>query len=667
MAPQTRTHSPVPEPSPKPERVTRGEEYEDDTDEGDEHTPESASDPTKTTFERRISIREKGKTKGKIDIYLYTQDGRVLRSKRETAEYCRKHRIIIKVDQLKELFSTHNKFIGYIEFPRNPLRDSESETSENEDPEEDLIEETNCVEVTIPRTPKEAYRLPEAGEWRKAMQEELQTMEERTVWTPVPKPSSSKLIGTKWVYTLKRKGATPHVKFKARLVALGNNQTEGRDYNETYSPVVNFTLIRLFIALFVCVLNWRTSLLDVKCAYLYGNIDKEIYIKKPSGYVVETPPNCEVLKLNKALYGLHQSGKCWYEELHHKLISNKFKELKGLTCVYTYGKTAVLLVYVDDLILFSENKSVEENMIQLIQSLYQVEYLGPITKLLGIEFSIDESNVRVNCPRYIASCLAKFDLSQEKVQLPIPPGVITSKREQPTNDEIMRKMTHVPYRSLLGCLLYISGRCRPDISFSVAALSQMVENPSPVHWSRLTKVLQYLNTTSEEGLIMRYQQTPVQLTVYADASWASDPDTRRSWSGYSIFLNGNPVTWRVIKQTCVALSPMEAEFIATTEAVKDMKYLQSAISLVLNEVAVETPCQKPILLCDNSAAIHFIKNRVENIRNRYIDLKYMFIRELHERGYFDINHVRSAENLADILTKPLSKQVFRYLKKSYIQ
>lgn len=148
MAPQTRTHSPVPEPSPKPERVTRGEEYEDDTDEGDEHTPESASDPTKTTFERRISIREKGKTKGKIDIYLYTQDGRVLRSKRETAEYCRKHRIIIKVDQLKELFSTHNKFIGYIEFPRNPLRDSESETSENEDPEE-TIGESNISELII--------------------------------------------------------------------------------------------------------------------------------------------------------------------------------------------------------------------------------------------------------------------------------------------------------------------------------------------------------------------------------------------------------------------------------------------------------------------------------------------------------------------------------------
>lgn len=171
----------------------------------------------------------------------------------------------------------------------------------------------------------------------------------------------------------------------------------------------------------------------------------------------------------------------------------------------------------------------------------------------------------------------------------------------------------------------------------------------------------------DEGLRLKPQDLPIQLTAYADASWASDPDTRRSWSGYSIFINGNPITWRVVKQTCVALSPMEAEFIASTEAVKDLKYFQTALKQIINQIADEIPVQKPILFCDNAAAIHFVKNRAENIRNRYIDLKYMFVREQYQNGNFDICHVKSAENLADILTKPLNKHDFTKLKLSYLQ
>lgn len=279
VAPQTRAHSPLPGPSTKPDRVTEVEEYEEDTD----GVVTISQDPGMTQICLPLLDRSRqGKTKGKVDIYLYTPEGRVLRSKRETAEYCKKHRVIIRVDQLKELFSIRNKFRGPVEFPKVPPHDSESETSEYEDPEE-AIGESHCTEVIIPRTPTEAYRLPQAKKWKEAMREELVTMEERQVWTPTPKPESGRIIGTKWVYTLKEK-ANHQLRYKARLVALGHRQQEGLDYDEIYSPVINFALIRLFVALFICALGWCHSLLDVKCAYLYGNIDRDIYIRKPAGY-----------------------------------------------------------------------------------------------------------------------------------------------------------------------------------------------------------------------------------------------------------------------------------------------------------------------------------------------------------------------------------------------
>lgn len=464
------------------------------------------------------------------------------------------------------------------------------------------------------------------------MREELVTMEERQVWTPTPKPESGRIIGTKWVYTLKEK-ANHQLRYKARLVALGHRQQEGLDYDEIYSPVVNFALIRLFVALFICALGWCHSLLDVKCAYLYGNIDRDIYIRKPAGYFLNGKNEGEVLKLHKALYGLHQSGRCWYEELHAKLTSNGFNVITGVTCAYIYEKSAVLLVYVDDLAIFSKNQKTHDKMVRLISSFYEVEDLGPISKLLGIEFNIEGKSAQINCPKYIEKCMERFNLDKNRNEnLPIQPGVVTSKAEQPSDPKVIEKMKKVPYRNLLGCLLYISGRCRPDISYGVASLSQVVEKPSPVHWKRLTQILRYLYSTRNEGLSLQPIKLPAQLQVFADASWASDPDYRRSWSGYGVFLNGNPITWRVVKQTCVALSPMEAEFIATTEAVKDLKYFKTTLAQIFPVLEIAPDIQKPILYCDNAAAIQFIKYRSENIRNRYIDLKYVCERSSRKRG-----------------------------------
>lgn len=158
---------------------------------------------------------------------------------------------------------------------------------------------------------------------------------------------------------------------------------------------------------------------------------------------------------------------------------------------------------------------------------------------------------------------------------------------------------------------------------------------------------------------------PIQLAVYVDASWASDPVDRKSWSGYTVFLNSIPVTWCVTKRTCIALSPTEAEFIAASEAVKDFKFLHTALQEIKKTLILDDSLiQNPPLFCDNTAAIAFTKEKADNIRNRYVDLKYKFIRDWYQHGLFNIQYVKSKENYADLLTKALTKEAFIRLQET---
>ena len=214
----------------------------------------------KFRFKRFIKIRKGGATKGRKDIYMRTPTGKTLRSNIELIEYCNQHHI--KLDSTLANFNRKNKYEGVIIL----------------EPQVDDIEEANFTEVIIPRTSREALSLPQAKYWKAAMDAEIETMIEREVWDPVPYNKDMKIIPTRWVYTLKRDSQSKIQTWKARLVALGNLQREGLDYDQTFSPVVNFTMIRLFMTLFMCILKWVNCLLDVKCAYLYGDIDKEIYL-----------------------------------------------------------------------------------------------------------------------------------------------------------------------------------------------------------------------------------------------------------------------------------------------------------------------------------------------------------------------------------------------------
>ncbi|GBN10578.1 Retrovirus-related Pol polyprotein from transposon TNT 1-94 [Araneus ventricosus] len=188
------------------------------------------------------------------------------------------------------------------------------------------------------------------------MLDEILVMNNRKVWTLVQKPNNNKIIVCRWVFIVKNDDQGKIVRYKAQLVAQGFKQMKGFHYDEVFSPVVNFEIVRLCFSIFVCKLHWSHCQLDVKCAYLYAPLDENILMSQPQGFEDPNKPEY-VCKLNKSIYGLHQSGRNWFLEIHNVLVNLKFRKIEWANCIYTFNDSVVLLMYVDDIVVFAANES----------------------------------------------------------------------------------------------------------------------------------------------------------------------------------------------------------------------------------------------------------------------------------------------------------------------
>lgn len=209
---------------------------------------------------------------------------------------------------------------------------------------------------------------------------------------------------------------------------------------------------------------------------------------------------------------------------------------------------------------------------------------------------------------------------------------------------------NLPYRELIGGLLYLSQRTRPDIAFSVAKLSQYCSKFNVIHWNAAKRVLKYVKETADYKL--KYYPTGQILEAYADADWATCTEDRKSVTGYVILLAGSPVYWKSTKQTAVALSTMEAEYVSVAACAREVVWMRELLkNLDLKElIGKSTP-----VWCDNQAAIVHSKNYIDKSRTKHIAIKHHFIREKVMDGTVDIRYISTDNNQADLLTKPLSK------------
>ena len=497
-----------------------------------------------------------------------------------------------------------------------------------------------------PRTFEEAMESADKQHWKTAMDTEIATLNDNTTWSVETLPPGKSETKGRWVYAIKQ-GADDTIKYKARYVAKGYSQKYGIDYDETFSPTTRFTSIRTLLQK---AANESLLLhqLDVKGAYLNAPIDKEIYLQQPPGYETDDDRGNRLsCRLHKSIYGLKQSGRNWHHTLTDFLKSEGFTANESDCCIYTKDdqhNQITILFWVDDIIIACKDMTMINNTKEILHKRFKMDDRGELKWFLGIDFSRNsDGHYTMSQTRYTEDILRKFGMEPCK---PTPtPAEKNLQLKQATAEE-NSKIEDYPYRQIIGSLMYLMTATRPDICWTVSKLSQFLDQPGPEHVTALKHLLRYLQGTKTINLT--FTPNKGHLQGYTDSDWASDEESRRSTTGYIFTFGGTPISWRTRKQPTVALSSCEAEYMAMTEAVKEMIHLRQFCT----SLGMIQP-QQTIIHCDNQGAIALTTKRPGQLnRTKHIDVRHHFIREREDTEYL---YIPSTSNLADILTKPLGR------------
>ncbi|GAB2268162.1 hypothetical protein Dimus_038698 [Dionaea muscipula] len=493
---------------------------------------------------------------------------------------------------------------------------------------------------------------------QQAMEEELASMHKNNVWTLEDRSEGQKPIGCKWVFKTKRDAKGNIERYKARLVAKGYNQKEGVDYNETFSPVSTKDSLRIFMAL-VAHFNLELHQMDVKTAFLNGDLHEEIYMLQPDGFIEDDNKVC---RLRKSIYGLKQASRQWYLKFNEVITSFGFLENTLDECIYMKisGSAFILLIlYVDDILLASSNVLLLKDTKSLLSNQFDMKDMGEAHYVLGIEIIRDRQKCMLGLSQkgYIDRILQRFGMQGCKGgSSPMSKGDSLHKGQCPKNLLEKKNMENIPYARLVGSLMYAQVCTRPDISFAVSMLSRYQSNAGHEHWVAGKKVLRYLKQTRDHMLVYRkLEDRELKIEGYADASYKQDLDDLKSCSGYVFMLAGGAVSWKTAKQTLTATSTFQAEYIAVFEATGHGLWLRNfAAKLKLIE-SVERPL---VIYCDNASAVFFSKNNRRSSHSKNIDVKYFSVRESVRDGEIEVVKIGTQDQLADPFTKALPVSSF---------
>ncbi|CAI7800733.1 unnamed protein product [Closterium sp. NIES-54] len=479
-----------------------------------------------------------------------------------------------------------------------------------------------CLEAytDTPSTYQGAMSSAEAMEWERALQEEYDSLMANDVYELVPMPPGAYLVGSHWVFK-KKLGPNGEVeRYKARLVAQGYTQKEGLHYNDTFSPVAKSATLHTLLAL-AGALDLEVEQLDVKTAFLYGRLKEEVYMKQPPRFDDDSDHVC---KLKRTIYGLKQSPHAWDE------------------------KKLVLLLYVDDLLLVSDSKTLIADVKTKLAAEFSMRDLGAVSHYLGMHIDRDRgnNNLALHQHKYLESVVDRFGMIESKsTPTPMEAGFhpLTVSDENPMDPESAKA-----FHSVVGSCMYAAVSTRPDLSFPVGVLGRVVSNPMVEHVRASRRLLRYIKGTTRIGL--HYEKGPVVLQGYTDADWAGDPSTRQSTSGYIFTLVGGAISWQSKRQNLIALSSTEAEYVALTRGGTEAVWLRRLLAELGHQQEGPTP-----IYVDNQATIGLAKNSVLHGRTKHIQIRHHFIRKLVEDNEVELRYIKTNMQPADFLTKPLPR------------
>ena len=498
----------------------------------------------------------------------------------------------------------------------------------------------------------EPFRVEEAlldPDWVLAMQEELNNFKRNEVWTLVPRPKQN-VVGTKWVFRNKQDEHGVVTRNKARLVAKGYAQVAGLDFEETFAPVARLESIRILLA-YAAHHSFRLYQMDVKSAFLNGPIKEEVYVEQPPGFEDERYPD-HVCKLSKALYGLKQAPRAWYECLRDFLIANAFKVGKADPTLFTKtcdGDLFVCQIYVDDIIFGSTNQKSCEEFSRVMTQKFEMSMMGELNYFLGFQVKQLKDGTFISQTKYTQDLLKRFGMKDAK-PAKTPMGTDGHTDLNKGGKSVDQKA----YRSMIGSLLYLCAS-RPDIMLSVCMCARFQSDPKECHLVAVKRILRYLVATPCFGLWYPKGST-FDLVGYSDSDYAGCKVDRKSTSGTCQFLGRSLVSWNSKKQTSVALSTAEAEYVAAGQCCAQLLWMRQTLRDFGYNLS------KVPLLCDNESAIRMAENPVEHSRTKHIDIRHHFLRDHQQKGDIEVFHVSTENQLADIFTKPLDEKTFCRLR-----
>ncbi|KAJ0617172.1 putative RNA-directed DNA polymerase [Helianthus annuus] len=474
---------------------------------------------------------------------------------------------------------------------------------------------------------------------------EMEALYRNNTWVVVDLPKGRKPIGCKWVYRIKYKANGEVERYKARLVAKGFNQREGIDFGETFSPVVKMVTVRVVLKLAVNK-GWPLYQLDINNAFLYGSLSEDVYMTLPQGYF-DNDKN-KVCKLVKSLYGLKQAPRQWNEKLTSVLVDMGFVQSLCDYSLFVMCKNdvfLVLLVYVDDIVITGNNMTEITKVKQGLSDTFKIKDLGVLKYFLGIEVLYSNDSVCLSQRKYCLDLLSEFGyLGCKPVGTPIEQShLVTSK----TSKDIKFLDNITGFQKLIGKLIYLS-LTRPDISYSVQFLSQFMHKPTQVHLDIALRLLRYLKQSPGKGIMFRKTDN-LDITGYVDSDWGKCLVTRKSVTGFAIYLGGTLVSWKSKKQNVVSRSTAEAEYRAMCSATCEIMWIKNVLEELKSKYVLPVK-----LFCDNKSAISISYNPVFHERTKHFELDLHFLREKIVKGLIEPQKIATDIQIADIFTKGLS-------------
>jgi hypothetical protein len=522
----------------------------------------------------------------------------------------------------------------------------------------------------------DARKQADWADFKLAMDKEVEDFNQRGHWEIVSRKSLMHLqaydiVKAIWSFKRKRRPTGELLKHKARLCAHGGQQTKGVTYHETYSPVVNWFTLRLFIVLSL-IYDWKTRQVDFVLAFPQAELASDVYMELPYGFHVE-PQGDWVLKLKRNVYGLKDAGRTWHLHLKKGLTDRGFTASLVDPCVF-YKGDLILIIYVDDMICMCPTDApIDEFLTGMQAGGFTLTDQGDVNEYLGIKVAKedDDSTMHLTQPHLIDKILKSAGLKDTSKMHATPAAIILNKfkESKATTDTL-------DYRSVIGQMNYLAMTTRPDIAFAVHQCARFCSDPRKPHYEAVKRIARYLALTRDKGLTLRPGDPTMECYVDADfaGTWtkeySDDSSTALSRTGFVINFAGCPVVWASKMQTEIALSTTEAEYIALSAAMRDV----IPVRALLNELSdhgliqhIGTSKVRCTVFEDNASCLELALAPKMRPRTKHINIKYHHFRshihsDQNPDGTITIQHVGTKDQTADIFTKPLTIVPFEHLR-----